>query len=98
MSGLEDEVQPPTDELVRRRWIPGRTVAWVRAADAIMVEHGSVHGRGAYPERHRARWRARKLIELMVDLGLHERWELREHVERKQSGYTWAVEYLGRPR
>jgi hypothetical protein len=29
---------------------------------------------------------------------LHERWELREHVEPKQGGFVWAVEYLGRSR
>lgn len=92
------DFQAPRDELVRRRWIPARKVEQVRAADAIMVEHGSVHGRAHYERRHVARWKARYLIGLMVDLGLHERWELREHVERKDSGYVWAVEYLGRRR
>lgn len=90
-----DEFQPPRDELVRRRWIAGRTVDWVRKADAIMVEHGSVVGRTSYTTRDRARWRARYLISMMVDLRLHARWELREHVERKADGYVWAVEYLG---
>lgn len=98
MPELDDDVQPPRDELVRRRWISGRKVEQVRAADSIMVEHGSVHGRIVYEKRHVARWRARYLIGLMVDLGLHERWELREHVERKADGFVWAVEFLGRPR
>lgn len=83
---------------MRRRWVAGRTVEQVRAADAILLEHGSVHGRTVYDKRHVARWKARHLISLMVDLGLHQRWELREHVERKQGGYVWAVEYLGRRR
>lgn len=91
-----DGFQPPTDELVRRRWISGRTVEWVKQANLIMVEHGSVYGRTGYQTRDRARWRARYLIGLMVDLRLHERWELREHVESKQGGFVWAVEYLGR--
>jgi hypothetical protein len=95
---VDDDVHPPRDELVRRRWIPARTVERVRAADAIMVEHGSVHGSQIYEKRHVARWRARYLIDLMVDLRLHERWELREHVERRQGGFVWAVEYLGRRR
>lgn len=94
----ELEFERPADELVRRRWIPARKVEQVRAADAIMVEHGSVHGRAMYDKRHVARWKARYLIGLMVDLGLHDRWELREHVERKDGGYVWAVEFLGRRR
>lgn len=92
----EVDLTPPRDELVRRRWIPGRIVDWVRSADSIMVEHGSVHGRVVYEKRDAARWHARKLIGYMIDLGLHERWELREHVERKGGGFIWAVEYLGR--
>jgi hypothetical protein len=92
-----DDFQPPRDELVRRRWSAGRTVEWAKRADAIMVEHGSVYGRTSYATRVRARHRARYLIGVLVDLRLHERWELREHVERKQDGYVWAVEYLGRP-
>jgi hypothetical protein len=91
----EADLSPPRDELVRRRWIPGRVVEWVRTSDAILVEHGSVHGRTIYPTHHKARWQARKLIGYMVDLGLHERWHLREHVEREQDGFKWAVEYLG---
>jgi hypothetical protein len=91
-----DDVQPPRDELVRRRWIPSRTVEEVRAADAVLVEHGSVYGTVVYDSRHKARWKARRLIDLMVDLRFHQRWELREHVERRQGGFVWAVEYLGR--
>lgn len=93
---LDDDVAPPRDELVRRRWIASRTVEQVRGIDAIMVEHGSVYGRVVYETRHKARWRARYVIGLMVDLGMHERWEVREHVERRQGGFVWAVEYLGR--
>ena len=94
----EPEFGPPRDELIRRRWIPSSRVDFVRRADAIMLEHGSVHGQVIYETRHKARWKARYLIDLMVDLRLHQRWELREHVERKDGGYMWAVEYLGRNR
>jgi hypothetical protein len=92
----EADLSPPRDELVRRRWIPGHRVDWVRSADAIMLEHGQVRSQTAYDTKHKARWKARYLIGLMTDLGLHERWELREHVERKGSGFIWAVEFLGR--
>jgi hypothetical protein len=60
-----------------------------------MVEHGAVTGSTIYPERHRARWRARSLIGLMVEFRLRERWELREPTERKDGGWTWTVEWLG---
>jgi hypothetical protein len=90
-----DELQPPRDELVRRRWLSANKVEYARQADAIMREHGSVASPKLYETRHKARWRARYLIDLMVDLRLHDRWQLREHVERTPSGYRWAVEFLG---
>jgi hypothetical protein len=89
----------PRDELVRRRWIPTRKVDQARRASEIMVEWGSVYGTRDYAKRDTARWRARALIALLVDLRMYERWELREHVERTEAGeYRWAVEYLGRSR
>ena len=39
-----DDIQPPPDILVRRRWISGRKVEYARKADAVMVEHGSIYG------------------------------------------------------
>ena len=93
-----DDIQPPPDILVRRRWISGRKVEYARKADAVMVEHGSIYGGRFYETRAKARHRARYLIALMVDLRLHEPWELREHVERTPNGYRWAVEYLGERR
>lgn len=80
---------------MRQRFIPAQTVEWVHAADAILVEHGAVRGRKFYVRRHHARWRAERLIRLMVELRLHERWELKQHVERRPQGYTWTVEYFG---
>jgi predicted DNA-binding transcriptional regulator YafY len=90
-----DEVQPPRDELVRRRWLSGRKVEYARKVHAVLVEHGSVHSQQLYATRHKARWKARYLIGLLVDLHLCQRWELREHVENTPAGYRWAVEYLG---
>jgi RNA:NAD 2'-phosphotransferase (TPT1/KptA family) len=81
---------------VNRRWIKIGTVEWVKRANALMLEHGFVNGTARYEKRHQARWRAQKLIDLMVDLGMHERWQLREHTSRGRGGWVWTVEYIGR--
>jgi hypothetical protein len=91
----DPELAAPSDAFVRHRWIPARMVEWVQGANAIMLEHGAVHGGNVYDKHHEARWRARKLIRLMVELRLHERWELKEHVERRRDGFVWSVEYVG---
>jgi hypothetical protein len=86
-------VEAPDATLVNRRWIPVKVVEWVHEADAIMVEHGAVKG----TVRHKyasARWHAQKLIGLMVELKLHERWELSEHVEKRGDGWLWSIEYF----
>lgn len=77
------------------RWISRRTVDWVNNANKIMLEHGSVEGRAICDKRYKARWRAQRLMRLMVELRLHERWELSEHVERVPDGWRWIVEYKG---
>jgi hypothetical protein len=79
----------------RKRRIPQRRVDWAQECDRILMEYGSVHGSRAYPERHRARWKARYVIRLLVESGLRARSELREHTDRGDGGYTWAVEYVG---
>jgi hypothetical protein len=86
---------PPDAVMVNRRWIPQATVDWVKDANEIMVEHGAVLGRRIYPARHQARWRARKLIDHLVDLGIRERWELQEHTYKRDGGWVWTVEYRG---
>lgn len=85
----------PDATYTRQRWIPARTVDWVHEADGILLEHGAVVGQVVLPRRHQARWRAQRLIKLMVDLRLHERWELKEHTERRPGGWGWSVEYMG---
>lgn len=104
-AALEDEpqaepvgapaVDPPDAAYTTARWISRRTVDWVRKADAIMLEHGSVEGRAICDKRYKARWRAQRLMRLMVELRLHERWELGEHVEQVPGGWRWIVEYKG---
>jgi hypothetical protein len=90
------EFQAPDAAFVRARWVPKHKVEWTYEANEILLKHGAVKGRGVYDKRHVARWRAQRLIRLMVELGLHERWELKEHTEaRAGGGWTWSVEYLG---
>jgi hypothetical protein len=74
--------------------IQRRRVEWAKHADEILVEYGAVLGTTIYPERQLARYRARSLISLMVDLDLHPRSELREHTDRCDGGWIWAVELV----
>jgi hypothetical protein len=87
---------PPDAVLVDRRWVPRDTVEWCKRADQIMQEHGAVSGNRLYARRHQARWRAQRLMRLMTDLGLHERWELGEHTDLHNGGWIWTVEYRGK--
>jgi hypothetical protein len=61
-----------------------------------MLEHGAVSGNRVYPTQKGARWRAQRLIRLLTELRLHERWELAEHTENRSDGWIWSVEYKGR--
>jgi hypothetical protein len=96
---VTSDFEPPSEVLVNRRWIKPERVEWALEADAILRGHGSVHGQTVYDERWQARNRARKLISLLVDLDLFERWELAEHTNRippsSGKGWQWAVEYVG---
>lgn len=94
MVAVEDvQLEAPDALLIRRRWVKIGNVEWAEQANEIMVEHGCVFGTGIYKNRHQARWRARKLISLLEQLGLQERWDLREHVNRRGDGWAWSVEY-----
>ena len=72
-----------------------KTIEWVHECNRIMLEYGLVDGAETYPTRHQARYRARSLIRGMVDLNMHTRPQLGEHVERVSSGWLWTVEWLG---
>jgi hypothetical protein len=87
---------PPDATFVHHRWIPRVRREWAYECDRIMVEYGSVQGSTVYTKRHNARWHAQSLIRLMVELRIHERWELREHTERQGDSWIWTVEYCGR--
>jgi hypothetical protein len=93
---MSEDPQPPDATLVRPHWIPRRRADWVRDCDKILMDHGEVQGTVAYKQRHHARWRAQSLIRMLVELRLHERWELREHVAQQSGGWVWSVEYLPR--
>lgn len=92
---MNEPVKAPDAVYVRQRWVKQEMVEWVHESDKILREHGVVNGTRVYDRRHEARWRARRLIRLMVELRLHERWELKEHIEKRHDGYVWSVEYLG---
>lgn len=93
------EFEPSSEILVRRRWIKPERVEWALEADAILRSGSAVNGTDVYEQRWQARNRARKLIGILVDLELYERWELKEHTNpvarSRGKGYQWAVEYVG---
>ena len=90
------DLRAPDASYVRQRWIPRHAIEWTRDADAILREHGAVWGEQTYVKRHVARWRAQKLIRLLVELRLRERWELAERTVKRGGEWAWAVEYTGR--
>ena len=81
--------------LTRTRWIPSHIVEWVGKADAILREHGDVAGAATYEKRHQARWRAQKLIRLLVELRVRERWELIERTRPRAVGSAGASSFPG---
>lgn len=89
-----ETTEPPDATFVRRRWVPRHRAEWARGCDQILLEYGAVTGTTIYPERHQARWGARYLIQLLVELDMHPRPELREHTDRKDGGWVWTVEYV----
>ena len=96
MSAEATPVGPPDEVYVKQRFIKPEVVAWVKECDRIMLAHGLVVGARTYATKHRARYPARNLKRLMVELRIHEPWQLREHVDRAAGGWAWSVEYLGR--
>lgn len=90
-----DPVEAPERAYTLQRFMPATTVQWVQECDEIMMSKGLVRGKWIYEKRKTARNRAERLIKCMVDLNLHERWQLMQHVEQYQGGYKWSVEYRG---
>ena len=89
-------MEPPDPAYARQRWIPQKTVAWVKQCNAVLVEHGVVVSVKRYRTRDQARGHVRALKRLMVELRLHQPWQLREHMEKVEGGWMWSLEYLGR--
>ena len=86
--------EAPDATFVHRRWIPHHRAEWARDCNRILLEHGAVTGSTIYRERHQARWGARYLIGLLVELDMHPRPALREHTDRKDGGWAWTIEYV----
>lgn len=96
MTAALPDVGPPDPHYIKQRWPSPREIDWVKGCDRIMLEYGKVQSVDRYEKRHVARRRAQKLIRQMVQLGLHEHWELGEHTYRTRDGWSWSVEYYGR--
>lgn len=88
-------VEPPEQVYVRQRYIPREIVDWVMECDEILMRYGLVRGSMVYIHQHTARNKAARLIRYMDELRVHERWELKEHTERRDGGWAWSVEYVG---
>jgi hypothetical protein len=93
--GPRPAVDPPDAVYTRQRWIPQYKVQWAKECDQILMEHGAVVGNKVYEYRYQARHRAQYLMKMFESLGMHYRWELKEHTERRSDGWAWSVEYLG---
>ena len=93
-----EQTQAPDPVLIKRRHVSPEKVAYAKDSAELLREHGQVDGTLAYPSRHRARWRAQYLIDLLVDLQLFQRWELSEHTGKRNGGYVWSVEFHNRRR
>jgi hypothetical protein len=94
MAVEQDAPKPPDAVYVRQRWIPIRVRDWVMQCNAILLEYGAVHGRETYQRKTQARYKSRKLKKLMVELRLHEGWQLVEHTEKTADGWVWSLEYI----
>ena len=88
--------KPPDAIYVRQRWIPHHVIEWVKECDRILIEYGRVDGSITYRTRNRARYPPRKLRRLMIELRLHEGWQLVEHTGRTADGWVWSLEYIPR--
>jgi hypothetical protein len=68
---------------------------------------GDTYVRTHWISEHRVEW-ARECDRIMMEHGrvfgsrvyrkrrVHERWELAEHADLRDGGWTWSVEYMGR--
>jgi hypothetical protein len=95
VSVANEPVEPPNAVYTHQRFIKSETVEWVEECDRILTAYGLVRCTGIHEKRKTARNRCERLIRYMVDLKMHERWELIQHVERKDGGYIWSVELRG---
>lgn len=85
----------PDATLVKARWVRKPDREWAEACDALLMEFGVVSSAHEYERRTTAKRRVLRLRDLMVDLKLHEAWQLVTHTERKGAGWTWHLEYSG---
>ncbi len=67
----------------------------VRKAEELLRAHGAVSDGKAYPVRSRARWRARRLMHLLMSVAEIDRWSLAERTWQEGDSWRWAVELVG---
>lgn len=96
MGARLEPTKEPDAIYVRQRFIPPHVVEWVKDCDKIMVAYGHVEGANVYPSRDRARYAVRKLREKMIELKIHEGWQLKAHVGKTARGWVWSLEYVPR--
>ena len=89
-------MRPPDATYVKQRWIPLARIEYLKHCSSILVGHGSVVADESYRTRDAARGHVRRIRDDMVDLRLHESWQLRQHVEKINGSWIWSIEYLGR--
>lgn len=85
------DVEPASPPPLAIRSYRPELVAAVQRAEAILREHGAVSDGKVYT-KSKARYRAGRLIRLMVQLQLAERWELVERVWPDARGHRWSVQ------
>jgi hypothetical protein len=89
-----EDTRPPDAVYVRQRWIPQHKIQWAKQCDRILLDYGGIVGKRTYPKQHLARYAARRLRELLINLEMHEPWQLKEHVNPGPDGWTWSLEYI----
>ncbi len=67
----------------------------VRKAEELLRVHGACSDGKAYPVRSRARWRARRLIHLLMTVAEIDQWSLAERTWQEGGVWHWAVELVG---
>lgn len=89
------ELDEPHPGYVRQRFLPSVRVENAYEAHEILMRCGLVFGALNYRNQNAARWAMRRVLGDLVALRLHARDELQGHLEAREGGWIWSIEYLG---